>query len=52
VLLFVASITYVARREMRRETATFRNLEIIEELIEDDEDDGAPTRSARRPTRR
>jgi cation:H+ antiporter len=36
LLLFLAWIAYVAYREMRRETATFRNLEIIEELIEDD----------------
>ena len=42
LLLFVAWIAYVAYRETRRETATFRNLEIIEELTEDDdEDDGA-----------
>jgi cation:H+ antiporter len=39
LVAFVAWITYVAHREMRRETATFRNLEIIEELAEDDEDD-------------
>jgi cation:H+ antiporter len=42
VALFVAWIVYVAYREMRRETATFRNLEIIEELAEDDEDDDPP----------
>ena len=36
LLLFIAWIAYVAYREMRRETATFRNLEIIEELTEDD----------------
>ena len=43
LLLFVAWIAYVAHRERRRETATFRNLEIIEELTEDDddEDDGS-----------
>ena len=41
LLLFVAWIAYVAYRERRRETATFRNLEIVEELTEDDEDDGA-----------
>ena len=43
LLLFVAWITFVAHRERRRETATFRNLEIIEELTEDDddEDDGS-----------
>ena len=42
LLLFVAWIAYVAVRESKRETATFRNLEIIEELTEDDdEDDGS-----------
>jgi cation:H+ antiporter len=43
LLLFVAWIAYVAVRESRRETATFRNLEIVEELVEDDDDeeDGA-----------
>jgi cation:H+ antiporter len=41
LLLFVAWIIFVAHRERRRETATFRNLEIIEELTEDDEDDGS-----------
>jgi cation:H+ antiporter len=41
LLVFVAWIAYVAFRELRRETATFRNLEIVEELIED-EDDGPP----------
>jgi cation:H+ antiporter len=40
VLLFVAWIAYVAYREGRRETATFRNLEIVEEMTEEDEDDG------------
>lgn len=39
ILLFVAWIAYVIFREHRRETATFRNLEIVEELIEDDEED-------------
>jgi cation:H+ antiporter len=41
--LFAAWIVYVAVRESRRETATFRNLEIVEELEEDDEslDDSA-----------
>ena len=43
LFLFVAWIAYVAYREMRRETATFRNLEIIEELTED-EDDGSSDR--------
>jgi cation:H+ antiporter len=44
VLLFVAWIGYVAHRETRRETATFRNLEIVEEA-EEDEDDADPTRA-------
>jgi cation:H+ antiporter len=39
LLLFVAWIVYVAYREMRRETATFRNLEIVEELEEADDDE-------------
>ena len=34
ILLFVAWIAYVAVREAKRETATFRNLEIIEEAEE------------------
>jgi cation:H+ antiporter len=34
ILLFLAWIAYVAHREMRRETATFRNLEIVEEAEE------------------
>jgi len=38
ILLFVAWIAYVAVRETRRETATFRNLEIIEEAEELDEE--------------
>ena len=45
IVLFVAWIAYVAYRERRRETATFRNLEIVEEMTdddEDDEDDGTP----------
>lgn len=42
LVLFLAWIAYVAYREMRRETATFRNLEIIEGLTEDDEDDDLP----------
>ena len=37
VLLFVPWIAFVAYREMRRETATFRNLEIVEEAEDDDE---------------
>jgi cation:H+ antiporter len=41
LLLFVAWIAYVAVRESRHETATFRNLEIMEELEEADDDDGA-----------
>jgi cation:H+ antiporter len=45
IVLFVAWLAYVAYRESRRETATFRNLEIVEEMTEDDdddEDDGPP----------
>jgi cation:H+ antiporter len=44
VLLFVAWIAYVAVRESRRETAIFRNLEIIEELEEEDESLDDPER--------
>jgi cation:H+ antiporter len=44
VLLFVAWIAYVAVRESRRETATFRNLEIVEELEEEDESSDDPAR--------
>jgi cation:H+ antiporter len=33
--LFAAFVAYVAYRELRRETATFRNLEILEEVEED-----------------
>jgi cation:H+ antiporter len=40
LVLFAAFIAYVAYRELRRETATFRNLEVVEELAEDDGDDG------------
>ena len=40
ILLFVAWIAYVAVRESKRETATFRNLEIIEEAEELEEDEG------------
>jgi len=39
LLLFVAWIAYVAVRESKRETATFRNLEIIEEAEELDEEE-------------
>ena len=42
LLLFVAWIAYVAVRECR-ETATFRNLEIVEELVEDDDESEAAT---------
>ncbi len=42
LVLFVAWIVYVASMEMRRETATFRNLESVEE---DDEDDADPMRA-------
>ena len=47
ILLFVAWIAYVTYRESRRETATFRNLEIVEEMAEEDEDAGTadPVRS-------
>ena len=45
IVLFVAWIAYVAYRERRRETATFRNLEIVEEITEEDEDDGTPDRA-------
>jgi cation:H+ antiporter len=44
ILLFTAWIAYVAVRESRRETATFRNLEIIEELEEEDESLDDPAR--------
>jgi cation:H+ antiporter len=44
ILLFTAWIAYVAVRESRRDTATFRNLEIIEELEEDDESLDDPAR--------
>jgi len=44
LLLFAAWIVYVAVRESRRETATFRNLEIIEELEEEDESLDDPAR--------
>jgi cation:H+ antiporter len=37
LLLFVAWIAYVAVRESQRETATFRNLEIIEEAEDQEE---------------
>ena len=40
ILLFVAWIAYVAVRESKRETATFRNLEIIEEAEEQEERGG------------
>jgi cation:H+ antiporter len=40
--LFVAWIAYVTHRELWRETATFRNLEIIEEVIELHEHDRPP----------
>jgi cation:H+ antiporter len=44
ILLFTAWIAYVAVRESRRETATFRNLEIVEELEEEDESLDDPAR--------
>ena len=49
IVLFVAWIVYVAYRERRRETATFRNLEIVEEITEEDEDDGTPDRARSQP---
>jgi cation:H+ antiporter len=48
ILLFVAWIAYVAVRESQRETATFRNLEIIEEAEEQEERD-ATADSVRTP---
>ena len=50
IVLFVAWIAYVAYRERRRETATFRNLEIVEEITEEDEDDGTPDRARSQAT--
>ena len=38
LLLFVAWIAYVATRESKRDTATFRNLEIIDEVEEQEEE--------------
>jgi cation:H+ antiporter len=38
LLLFVAWVAYVAYREMRRDTATFRNSEILEEAEEEEEE--------------
>ena len=52
ILLFVAWIAYVAVRESKRETATFRNLEIIEEARNSRRTrgrGGVPTRYGRRP---
>ncbi len=43
-VLFTAWVVYVAVRESRRETATFRNLEIVEELEEEDESLDDPAR--------
>ena len=48
LLLFVAWIAYVAYREMRRETATFRNHEIVEEAEERRRRAGASSRPSRR----
>jgi cation:H+ antiporter len=39
--LFVAFVAYIAVRELRRETATFRNLEVVEELSEHGESEPA-----------
>ena len=44
IVLFVAWIVYVAVRESQRETAIFRNLEIVEELEEEDESMDDPAR--------
>ena len=44
LVLFVAFVGYIAFRELRRGTATFRNLEIVEELTEDDESAAARAR--------
>ena len=41
--VFAAWIAYVAVREMRRETVTFRNLEIVEEMTEDDDEQDGGT---------
>jgi cation:H+ antiporter len=49
--LFVAWIAYVAHRETRRETATFRNLEVVEELTDEDPDE-AQDEGASDPERR
>jgi cation:H+ antiporter len=43
LLLFAAWIAYVAARESKRETATFRNLEIIEEAEEQEEEEHEAT---------
>ena len=45
LLVFVAWIAYVAYRETRRGTATFRNLEIVEEDDEDVEEGVDPERT-------
>ncbi|MGZ8476256.1 MAG: sodium:calcium antiporter [Candidatus Limnocylindria bacterium] len=45
LVLFVAWIAYVAHREIRRETATFRNIEIVEEVEEALEEVADPTRA-------
>ena len=39
ILLFVLWIVFVAVKESRRETPTFRNLEVVEEYEDEDEDD-------------
>jgi len=43
--LFGVFVAYIAVREFRRETATFRNLEILEELEGDAGEDADPVRS-------
>ena len=41
ILLFVLWIVFVAVRESRRETPTFRNLEVVEEYEDEDEEEEA-----------
>jgi cation:H+ antiporter len=46
ILLFVLWIVFVAVKESRRETPTFRNLEVVEEYEDEDEDGAAHSRDA------
>jgi cation:H+ antiporter len=48
VLLFVLWIVFVAVKESRRETPTFRNLEVVEEYEDEEEDAAAHSRDAMR----